>query len=374
MPLIYSRFAFAFALLLLALLPAGAEAAKDVKLLLLFPSLNNPESSSDYHIKGIKMALADRPDWKSRVQLLPVETGETAKQIAETSLRAIEQHKPDLIYGALTSNAAFVISEIAEMKKVPFITASATHPDITRNRQYTFRTCFDDQLQASRLADFSFKVKSLRKALVLFNVNETYSVGMKKIFQTRFQELGGEVVKSIGYQSDKDFDSEMVSSITDLDFDFVFLPGYQVESAAIVSSILQALKRKVIFVGGDGWGGSELFQNLLKGNQEHFQGYYVDHWSVSEPQNRSQEFLLKLKQQKNIPPRRYVSAALGFDSMNVMILALEKSGDLRKALRQVNHQGVTGHIHYPGQSQTPDKEIFLFELSASGNSFVRSYR
>src|SRR5262249_21230514 len=159
------------------------------------------------------------------------------------------------IIGGITSNAASIISELAEKSKIPFITPYATSPEITRGKKFVFRACFDDDYQARKIAEFAFKDLRRRRAEILVNSTSIYSNGIAKIFAARFKELGGTVSGQVEFASEKDVDEAMIAKVEQDRPDVVILPSYQIEAAAILSKLTPRLPQTLAYIGTDGWVG-----------------------------------------------------------------------------------------------------------------------
>lgn len=76
----------------------------------------------------------------------------------------------DATVGTLVSTEAIPIANALEAAGIPFITPTATNPEVTQGKQYTLRIPFNDFRQSdSLLPDFQFGI-STQKELPLFAI------------------------------------------------------------------------------------------------------------------------------------------------------------------------------------------------------------
>ena len=94
---------------------------------------------------------------------------------------------------------------VATEYKVPLLTTSATHPDVTVDpqsgaiRDYVFRVCFIDPPQGIVGASFAYNDLGARKAAIYYDNTNDYSKGLYKVFKEEFAKLGGTITSEEGY-------------------------------------------------------------------------------------------------------------------------------------------------------------------------------
>jgi branched-chain amino acid transport system substrate-binding protein len=88
------------------------------------------------------------------------------------------------------------MAPIVNEKKVVLISPSATSPDITtKGGDYVFRTAPSDAFQGRVAAEYAYSKLGKRKAAVISESTD-YAQGLRKVFVTRFGELGGAVASN----------------------------------------------------------------------------------------------------------------------------------------------------------------------------------
>ncbi len=92
----------------------------------------------------------------------------------------------------------------------PLVSPASTNPDVTKVGDYIFRVCFIDPFQGLVGAKFARENLKIKKAAVLRDVKNDYSVGLADVFVTEFKKMGGEIVGDVSYQSgDIDFKAQL---------------------------------------------------------------------------------------------------------------------------------------------------------------------
>lgn len=331
--------------------------------------------TSQLVIKGIHIAFDNLPPkTRDKLELIEVSIDDTINGTEKALMNEIQKKRPLAIIGAATSNQAFLINVVSLKEKIPFITPFATHPDVTKKNTYALRTCFDDVLQTTKLADFIYKNQKLKNGLVLYNEKQSYAIGVKNTFIDSFSQFKETKMESLAFSSVSDIP---LAKIKELKPEFIVLPSYQVEAATILSLISKELKGIKMF-GTDSWGGGRLFHSITSGQSYPIQGFYVQHWSPEFKNKQNQRFL-KLAQ-KNEFFKKFDSAAMlapsavGYDALRFVVEGFTHfdKGEFIDTLKQVSFNGLTGTIHLKGE-QTPSKPLFIYRIDNKGEKFYVAY-
>jgi len=248
------------------------------------------------------------------------------------------------VLGEVASSRSLAAGAVCQQKKIPMITPSSTNPQVTQGRDYVFRVCFTDDFQGAVCAKFAANSLNVRKAAILRDIKNDYSVGLADSFIGTFNKHGGAIVADESYsEGDKDFSSQL-TAIKAKKPELIFVPGYYTEVALIARKARQ-LGITVPLLGGDGWDSSILVQNA--GNA--LEGcYFSNHFSPMSKEVRVQQFVKEYRKIYNTNPNAL--AALGYDAAKIMVAAIQKTGStegvkIRDALAATrNFPGVTGNI------------------------------
>jgi branched-chain amino acid transport system substrate-binding protein len=240
---------------------------------------------------------------------------------------------------------------------------SATAPGLTKNRPFVFRVCFDDAAQARVAARQAYRRLHRRRAAVLIDILQDYSVRLARHFSREFRRLGGRVVARAFYQTgEQDFTSPL-TAIVQARPDVLFLPDFLPDLAMAVR---QARGQRIygVLLAGDAGHAAELPASAPKTSH----GMYLTaHYFPGHKKTRLvREFnkALGLK-----PPRQANSFhALAADALWLVVDALGRAGRparpaLRRALaRTRNFKGLTGRISI-GPSGNAGKEVVILVVN-----------
>lgn len=325
-------------------------------------------------IQGIKIAQEKHAKGKD-IDFVILKTDQKLKDIIAQTNKAIEEHHPVAIIGGITSNSALVISEIAEEKKIPFITPYATNPKITENKSYSFRVCIDDQQQANALAKFAKADLKKKKALIFVDQESSYSLGLGQMFQKAFDSVNStsQVVSLNNIYSIKDIDVK--KTIDTFQPDLIFIPHYQMEAVSTISYLSKFVGTNVAYLGGDGWAGGQIFKDLIAIKKLNLTAYYVQFYNPASKNSNNQHFSKEFSKYQSEKNKEYffpTAAALGHDSALLLLNSWNnKNKSLKDSLLNTQLSGATGLIRFEN-SGTPNKEVFIYKIDSSGDEFYKT--
>ena len=278
------------------------------------------------------------------LELIVEDNQSKAGEAATAARKFISQDKVVAILGDLTSSSTMEIAPLAQAAKVPLLTPSATNVAITKVGDYVFRSCFIDPFTGQVMARFALDHLKAKRAVILTDVKQDYSVGLSDAIRKYFTQKGGQVLKEISYSSgDVDFRAQLTTAKS-LRPDVIFLPGYYTEAGLI---LLQARQLGITnpFVGGEGWDSPALLQVAGKSADGNF---YANHFSAADPDPIVQKFVQSYQAKYHSSPDAL--AALWYDGARILAQAIQQAGTtdpakLRDALAAIkDFPGVTGKI------------------------------
>ncbi|HET9793394.1 MAG TPA: ABC transporter substrate-binding protein [Thermoanaerobaculia bacterium] len=276
---------------------------------------------------------------------LIVEDDQSKPEEAATAVtKLINQNAVQAVLGEVASSRSLAAAPICQGAKVPMVTPSSTNPKVTQVGDYIFRVCFTDVQQGEADAKFAAKSLKLKKAALLYDVRNDYSVGLRLVFAQKFKEYGGEIVAEQSYsEGDSDFRAQL-TQLKSANPEVIYVPGYYTEVGTIARQS-RDLGMSAPLLGGDGWDSPRLWEiggKALNGC------YFSNHYSVDDPAPAVQKFVADYKAKYGNTPDAL--AALGYDAARILADAMTraKSTDgakVRDALAQTkNYAGVTGTI------------------------------
>lgn len=156
------------------------------------------------------------------------------------------------VSGGTCSGETFGLSPILQAASIPFVSPSATNPDIVGEDCATCnRVALSDALQGQVDAAYVYNDLGIRTAAVMHDSSD-YGLGLAGIFQTEFEALGGTVVAFEGVQvGDTDFRAVLTTIATDAP-ELLFFGGYATEAALITQQMEEVGMDDAIFFSDDG--------------------------------------------------------------------------------------------------------------------------
>jgi branched-chain amino acid transport system substrate-binding protein len=290
-------------------------------------SLTGPEASFGAPVRdGIQFAVEQvniAGGVKGRqVELRAYDSQGRLEDSVSAAQRLVNKDRVLLILGEVSSSASLAIADVAQTARVPMVTPSATHPDVTRKGDYIFRTCFIDPFQGQAMARFARESLKLERISILQDGRNAYSLGLSQAFQQAFTRLGGTVVSIEGYsKGDTDFRAPLLA-VKKVKPQALYLPGFYGE-VGIMARQAQEVGLRLPLLGGDGWESERLLElagNALEG------AYYSTHYAVDNPSRELRRFVAEYQARYGHPPD--VSAALGYDAARVALAAMERAESL----------------------------------------------
>jgi branched-chain amino acid transport system substrate-binding protein len=285
--------------------------------------------------------------------------------------RLISQDNVVAILGEATSGRSKIGGQVAQQNKVPMLTSSATNPDVTKIGNYIFRACFIDPFQGTVMAKFMTENLKLKKAAVLRDIKNDYSVGLADIFTQKLKDAGGEVVTDVSYQEgDIDFKSQL-TAIKSKNPEAIFVPGYYNE-VALIAKQARELGMKQPLLGGDGWSSPKLHEiagSAIDGN------YFSNHYTTESSDPKTQAFIKAYKEKYHEDAD--VMAALAYDAVYLLADAIKNTKEItrdniRDELAKIkDFQGVTGKMSM-NENRDAVKSAVVVQVQGTDYKYITS--
>ncbi|HEY3243633.1 MAG TPA: ABC transporter substrate-binding protein [Phycisphaerae bacterium] len=298
--------------------------------------------------RGIDMAVEERNANKGvlgrPVEKIVVDDQSKSQEVNNCMTKLIQQDKVVAIVGEIASTNTIAAAPAAQRNKIPLVTPGSTNPEVTKKGDYIFRICYLDDFQGRAIAGFAYKRVGVRKAAIITDQANSYSINLSKFVAEAFKNLGGEVVIEVSYKkTDSDYNAQ-VNQALQAKPDVLFLTGYYTNVGNIVQTA-----RKAGFtgpcVGGDGWDSETLYQI---GGKALDNCYFTNHYSPDDPDPRIQDFIRKYQSKYGGVPD--AMAVLGYDAAMVVFDAIQRAGStdgpkIRDALASTkDFKGLSGAI------------------------------
>ncbi|MFA0757498.1 MAG: hypothetical protein PVTTEEND_001086 [Candidatus Fervidibacter sp.] len=317
-----------------------------------FASMTGPTATFGQSTdKGIRLAMDEINRQggvlgKKIVVITEDDAGKTEEAAAAVQ-KLITRDRVVAILGEVASSRSIVGGNICEARGIPMISPASTNPKVTQGKKWVFRICFTDDFQGLAMARFCYENLRAKRAAILKDRKNEYSVGLAEFFAKTFEQLGGQIVAHENYQEgDVDFKPQL-AKIKAANPDVLFVPGYYTECGLILKQVRRDLGMDLPVTGGDGWDSASLIQEI-RGDLEGKGVYFGNHFSPYEQRPEVQEFVKKFRERYGELPD--AMAALGYDAARILADAIQRAGSvepakIRDAIEQTkDFPGVTGRI------------------------------
>ncbi len=254
------------------------------------------------------------------------------------------------VIGYMCSGGSIPASDIHQKYKLVMISPSSTGLEVTkRGISVFFRTCWNDKIQGTAAAEFAVKKGWTRVAVV--HDKSAYGQGLADEFKRYIEKHGGQVVSYEGLtRGDKDF-SPVLTKIKIFRPQLVYFGGMSAEGALLVRQ-MRRIGMKAVFLSDDGCYAEKSF---IQGAGKASTGAYITYAKVPKGEKFSKwvaRFEAKYGPKQTFSPQAY-------DATGILLTAIEKvaqkgeNGELligrkalRDAVRNIEYDGVTGHITF----------------------------
>ncbi len=295
---------------------------------------------------------------------LIVEDDEGTPEItANAYSKLVTRDGVNVMIGSITSNCTIVAASLAQAQQVVLLTPAATAVPVTEVGDFIFRACFIDPLQGTAAGRFATEELGIRRAAVLYDISNDYSVGLYETFKNAVEAAGGAVTSESYSTGNIDFYAQITKIRRD-NPDIVYIPDYY-NIASLIAGQLRNSGINTPIIGSDGWDGV----TDIAGN-EMLNAFYSNHYAVNSTDPKATAFARNYESRYGIKPKAF--GALGYDCAYILRDALLKVDDLsdsaaiRDALSKTNGSYVTGYISFD-KNRNPIKSVFMLEIIKGGN-------
>ena len=359
----------------LLLFSAGQAMADDaIRIGVYLPLTGQNAFGGQLELDGVKMAHQEVPEvLGKKVELFVVDNKSDKVESANAVKRLINKEKVVAIIGTYGSSLAMAGGEVAEKAGIPMVGTSCTNPLVTQGKKYIFRVCFIDPYQGAGAATYAYRMLGLKKAAILVDVANDYSVGLAGFFERSFKKMGGEVVAKLKYNSgDQDFTAQLTEIISKKP-EVLFIPSYFAEGAIIMKQA-QELGADFQIMGGDAMDNPKIAEIGGSAVEGFIHTTFPYDPSMKDMNPVAKEFT---ENWKKLHPKEdpNVNAALGYDSYMILIDAIKRAGStdpeaVTKALAETKgFVGVTG-VTTINETHDAEKPVGIVKIVNGKKQYV----
>lgn len=296
-------------------------------------------------------------------------------EVVNTVKRLITQDKVVAVLTHNFSSCSLAVAPLSEQYKIPFVTNMATHPTVTvpspgQVRPFYFRATFTTLVEGGSLAVFLAE-KGFKKAAVVYDLSQDYSLGLRDAFKNKFTSLGGTVVAEESIKGGEEDFRAAVTRLAAAQPDVIVLTVFYKEGALLIKQARE-LGVQQQFAGGAGLESDVLTQlagDAVEGT------YIVTHFTPEDPRPIVQDFRSKFKQLANLEPD--ANGATARDALYMVVEAIKKAGKadpvaVRDALERTSGlEGVTGTITIDPQTHNPRMDSVITQVQGGKLRFIQ---
>ena len=281
-----------------------------------------------------------------KIVLVPVDNKSDDVEAVNAAVRLVDSEKVDIVLGSWGSSVAIAAGATFEAAQVPAIGTSCTNPNVTLGNDYYFRVCYLDDFQGTLLANYAKNNLGASKAAVIYDVSDTYAVGLYKYFKEAFGEENI-VAEAKFNKGDQDFTAQ-ISSVMKAEPDVIFAPSGYTEAGLMMKQAREQGYEDILFLGADTWETEAMIE--VGGDAVEACRFTTFFDAEATPTPESEAFLAAYEEMFGGEPKGAVTA-LGYDAYIAAVAAIEKAGTtdgpaLRDALASLEITGVTGDCKF----------------------------
>jgi branched-chain amino acid transport system substrate-binding protein len=167
------------------------------------------------------------------LKLVTYDTRSDVNEAINALNRMVSQDKVPVVLGPPISNIGIAIAPVAEELQVPivglFMEDKCTIQESGEPWNYMFLAQNSAARQGRTIAAYAVKELGVKKVAILYNSQNSYSVGLAGPFEQYILDNGGEIVAKETYTgTDKDFRAQL-TKIKATNPDAIYFPSYPVE-------------------------------------------------------------------------------------------------------------------------------------------------
>ncbi len=291
-------------------------------------------------------------DKEYKIQLVEVDN-QSDKSAAVTAAQSLVSSGVKAVIGSYGSGVSIAAGSTFKDAKIPAVGCSCTNPQVTAGNDYYFRVCFLDPFQGTVMANYAGVTKGCKTAAVISQNGDDYSTGLANYFKKAYQ---GEIVYEGTYNTNESDFNAILTAAKAKNPEVIFCPS-SIATAGLVIKQARELGITCPIMAGDTWENETIIANAGAENCEGVT--FSTFFDENDP--TAADFVNGFKTYLNSDAKNITLnggsdgvaavSALGFDSYNVVIDAIEAAGStdttaIRDALAQLKTTGVTGDLSF----------------------------
>ena len=278
------------------------------------------------------------------IELVVYDDQASPKQAVPISNKLIEKDKVVAAISGSYSGATRAAAGVFQSAEIPYISAYAVHPEITKAGNYVFRTSFMGEVQGRAGAKL-IGATLQRKRVVLITLKNDFGKSLAAGFKEAAGQFNLQIVNEYEYSiKDRQF-GPIVAKVKADAPEAIYATGYFFTAGPLVSQ-LRAAGITVPVIGQEGYDSEQFIKIAGKASEGTIITTSLDRDSnSSETRSFIREFETMAGHKVDMV------AASGHTAMKVLVAAMKKAGTtspsaIRNAIAQTNLVASTGSISF----------------------------
>ena len=278
------------------------------------------------------------------IELVVYDDQASPKQAVPISNKLIEKDKVIAAISGSYSGATRAAAGVFQSAEIPYISAYAVHPEITKAGNYIFRTSFMGEVQGRAGAKL-IGATLQRKRVVLITLKNDFGKSLAAGFKEAAGQFNLQIVNEYEYSiKDRQF-GPIVAKVKADAPEAIYATGYFFTAGPLVSQ-LRAAGITVPVIGQEGYDSEQFIKIAGKASEGTIITTSLDRDSNS---SETRSFISEFEAMAG--HKVDMVAASGHTAMKVLVAAMKKAGTtspsaIRNAIAQTNLVASTGSISF----------------------------
>ena len=278
------------------------------------------------------------------IELVIYDDQASPKQAIPISNKLIEKDKVVAAISGSYSGATRAAAGVFQSAEIPYISAYAVHPEITKAGNYVFRTSFMGEVQGRAGAKL-IGATLQRKRVVLITLKNDFGKSLAAGFKEAAGQFNLQIVNEYEYSiKDRQF-GPIVAKVKADAPEAIYATGYFFTAGPLVSQ-LRAAGITVPVIGQEGYDSEQFIKIAGKASEGTIITTSLDRDSNS---SETRSFISEFEAMAG--HKVDMVAASGHTAMKVLVAAMKKAGTtspsaIRNAIAQTNLVASTGSISF----------------------------
>jgi branched-chain amino acid transport system substrate-binding protein len=285
------------------------------------------------------------------------------------------------VVGPVCSGSVIASQDQYEAAGITHISPSSTAIASTAPARGTpygtfFRVTYNDGIQGPAQAAFALDELGATSVYVVHDT-DAYGSGLRDAFSEAFEDGGGTIAGTEGYEKGTTDFQAIVTNIQNADVDLVYFAGFFAEATPFLQQLRQ-VDEDVLFLAGDGVRDDE----FLNGAGDDAEGAYLSLPSPVLEGAVFDDFAAKFEEAVGQAATDSPFTAEAFDAATIIVMALQEVaevdgdevtidlGALNEAIRNLEIDGAIGHIAFDEKGDNAGGETPVTLFVVENGEFV----